>query len=300
MTFPPTAEIKRIVYLGTPVTAVAPLRALKEAGYEIVLVVTRPDRRRGRGSRLQPSPVKVAAQDLGLMISDNLGDLATVNADIAVVVAYGEIIPAPLLQRLPMVNMHFSLLPRWRGAAPVERAILNGDEVTGVCLMGVAEGLDTGPLYRQVRTKIDTNEDSEMLQARLSALGTKLMLEAFSAGLGSPEPQQGEPTYAAKLTSEDRHIDWRQSALQIIRQIRVGGAWTTFREQRFIIWRAKQSEPVPKRGTPNLAPGSITELSVATGDGLIDLVEVQTQGRTRKSADAWCNGVRPRADDRFW
>ncbi|MCQ3814011.1 MAG: methionyl-tRNA formyltransferase [Acidimicrobiia bacterium] len=300
MTLPPAAEIKRIVYLGTPVTAVAPLRALKEAGYEIVLVVTRPDRRRGRGARLQPSPVKVAAQDLGITISDNLQALATVDADIAVVVAYGEIIPAPFLQRMPMVNMHFSLLPRWRGAAPVERAILNGDEVTGVCLMAVAEGLDTGPLYRQVRTKIDANEDSEMLQARLSALGTKLMLEAFSAGLGSPEPQQGEATYAAKLTSVDRHIDWRQSALQIIRQIRVGGAWTTFRGQRFIIWRAKQSEPVPKRGTPNLAPGSITELTVATGDGHIEMVEVQTQGRTRQSADAWRNGVRPRADDRFW
>ncbi len=137
----------RLAYLGTPDMAVPPLRALVEAGHDIALCVTRPDSRRGRGKEETPSPVKLAATELGLPVTHTMDDLTTVGVDLAVVVAYGRIIPVRLLEQIPMVNLHFSLLPRWRGAAPVERAILAGDRETGVCLMKVEEGLDTGPVY---------------------------------------------------------------------------------------------------------------------------------------------------------
>ncbi len=137
----------RLAYLGTPEMAVPPLRALAVAGHDVALCVTRPDRRRGRGGRVTPSPVRAAATELGIRVTDDMDAVADVGADLAVVVAYGRIIPARLLEHLLMVNLHFSLLPRWRGAAPVERAILAGDTETGVCLMKVDEGLDTGPVY---------------------------------------------------------------------------------------------------------------------------------------------------------
>ena len=183
MTIPPPAEVQRIVYLGTPATAVPPLRALCDAGYEIALVVSRPDTRRGRGVSFQPSPVKAAALDLGLDVSDDLEDLAGVTADLGVVVAYGEIIPPTALEQVSMVNLHFSLLPRWRGAAPVERAILAGDEVTGVCLMALSEGLDTGAVYRRAETPIDPEEECGALRARLVTLGTEVLIDALARGL---------------------------------------------------------------------------------------------------------------------
>ncbi len=139
--------MSRLAYLGTPQMAVPPLRALVEAGHEVVLCVTRPDRRRGRGGATTPSPVKAAAIDLGVPVSHELLEVATAGVELAVVVAYGRIIPSALLTQIPMLNVHFSLLPRWRGAAPLERAILAGDAETGVCLMKIEEGLDTGPVY---------------------------------------------------------------------------------------------------------------------------------------------------------
>jgi len=299
VTVPPPAEIQRIVYLGTPATAVPPLRALRDAGYEIPLVVSRPDTRRGRGATFQPSPVKAAALDLGLDVSDDLADLAGVSADLGVVVAYGEIIPSALLEQASMVNLHFSLLPRWRGAAPVERAILAGDEVTGVSLMAVEEGLDTGAVYRRAEIPIRHDEDSAALRARLVALGTDVLIEALAEGLGEPEPQTGEVVYAQKITAEDRHIDWTRPAAQIHRQVRVGGAWTTFRDQQFKIWRTAVDRVPGAEGTRADLPGSINGLSVATGEGRIDLLEVQAQGRARQVAFAWHNGARLTPEDRF-
>ncbi|MGA1358221.1 MAG: methionyl-tRNA formyltransferase, partial [Ilumatobacteraceae bacterium] len=146
----PTGAARRIVYLGTPEVAVSPLRALVAAGVDVALVITRVDKRRGRGGELSPSPVKRAAMDLGIPVSHRLEDALTVGADLGVVVAYGRIIPAAVLERLAMINVHFSLLPRWRGAAPVERALLAGDQETGICIMRVEEGLDTGVVYARV------------------------------------------------------------------------------------------------------------------------------------------------------
>src|SRR5580698_5163295 len=153
----------RLAFLGTPDMAVPPLRALVEAGHDLALCVTRPDRKRGRGGALSPSPVKAAALELGLAVTHSMQDLVTADVELAVVVAYGRIIPASLLAQIPMVNLHFSLLPRWRGAAPVERALLAGDAETGVCLMKLEEGLDTGPVYGRLSVPIGDEEDLSTL-----------------------------------------------------------------------------------------------------------------------------------------
>lgn len=299
MTVPPPAEIRRIAYLGTPTTATAPLRAIHDAGYEIPLVITRPDTRRRRGAAFQASPVKAAALSLGLRVSDDLKDLTAVDADLGVVVAYGEIIPSYILEELALVNLHFSLLPRWRGAAPLQRAILAGDEVTGVSLMAVTEGLDTGPIYRSVATPIAKDEISSELYARLVRLGSDLLIETLAEGLGQPKPQQGEPTYATKITSEDCRINWSNTASYIHRQVRVGGAWTTFRNERFQICRSALPDACVAERTAAGKPGSINGLTVATGKGQIELLEVQAPGRARQAAFSWRNGARLTINDRF-
>ncbi|MGN6694095.1 MAG: methionyl-tRNA formyltransferase, partial [Aquihabitans sp.] len=188
-----------MVFLGTPAMAVPPLRALHAAGFEIALVVTGPPKRRGRGGTTTPTPVGLEALALGLPVSHEVTDATTVGADIGVVVAFGQIIRRPVLEALPMVNLHFSLLPRWRGAAPVERAILAGDERTGVCVMAVEEGLDTGGVYARSELAIRQTNTAAELAEQLTAAGSSLLVDALQAGLGAPEPQGGEPTYAHQL-----------------------------------------------------------------------------------------------------
>ncbi len=156
---------RRLVYLGTPEIAVPPLRALHEAGHDIVLVVSQPDRRRGRGGAVSPSPVKAAALDLGVPVTDRVDDVIDAGADLGVVVAYGRLIRPHVLAAVPMVNMHFSLLPRWRGAAPVERAILAGDTVTGVCIMDVADELDAGDVYAVAEVPIGDTTTADQLRS---------------------------------------------------------------------------------------------------------------------------------------
>src|SRR5664280_3783824 len=192
----------RLVYLGTPEAAVTPLRALVGAGHEVALVVTRPDKRRGRGSEFAPSPVKAAAVELGLPVSVALEDVLDVGAELGVVVAYGRIIPSAVLDRLAMVNVHFSLLPRWRGAAAVERAILEGDADAGVCVMAVEAGLDTGRIYAEATTAIGHEETADALRSRLVEIGCGLLVEHLrdgQAGLPPPRDQSGTPSYAEKI-----------------------------------------------------------------------------------------------------
>jgi methionyl-tRNA formyltransferase len=195
--------------------AVRPLRALVEAGHDIALCVTRPDRRRGRGTAVTPSPVKEAALELGIAVSHSMDDVADAGVELAVVVAYGRIIPASLLELVPMVNVHFSLLPRWRGAAPVERALLAGDRETGVCLMKIDEGLDTGPVYARLVVPIGDDVDLATLREQLVDAGCALLVAGLAqgvAGLPVPVPQEGEPTIAAKLTPADLALHWEQGA----------------------------------------------------------------------------------------
>jgi methionyl-tRNA formyltransferase len=283
---PAPTHPRRLVFLGTPEFATTPLQALIDAGWDVVLVVSQPDKRRGRGGGLMPSPVKRAALGLGLPVSDRVDDVLDTGADLGVVAAFGRLIKPHVLERLPLVNLHFSLLPRWRGAAPVERAILAGDERTGVDLMVIEEGLDTGGVYARSEVAIGRDETADELRARLTALGTELLLANLRDGLPEPTPQQGEPTYANKIDPAELQIDWRRPAVDIHRLVRIGGAWTTHRGHRLKVWRTA------------LAPTGSGDVAVPAGDGPIQLVEVQPEGRRRMSARAWAHGVHWRPGDR--
>ncbi len=286
----------RLVYLGTPAVAVPPLRALVDAGHEIVLVVTAADKRRGRGSTLVPSPVKAAAIELGLPVTDRIDDVLDVDADLGVVVAYGRLIKPPLLAHLRMINIHFSLLPRWRGAAPVERAILAGDAETGVCLMAVEEGLDTGGVYRRATVPIPHDATLEGLRGELIELGSTLLVDALADGLdglGEPEPQVGEPVYAAKLDPSEFALDLGRPAVELDRTIRLGRAWATFRGKRLRVWEVRVLD------RSDLAPGEFDGVVVGTGEGALELVVVQPEGKARMAAGDWRNGARPGPTDRL-
>jgi methionyl-tRNA formyltransferase len=298
----------RLVFLGTPEAAVEPLRTLVRAGHDVGLVVSRPDRRRGRGSALTPSPVKAAATELGLEVTDSLDAVLDAGAELGVVVAYGRIVPASVLERLPMVNLHFSLLPRWRGAAPVERAILEGDAETGVCLMAVEAGLDTGRIYAEAGTVIDDDETAEELRARLVAMGSRLLEEHLGEGLeGLPIPrdQMGTPSYAEKILPAELELHWERPALEIRRVIRIGRAWTTFRGRRLGVLAATEvsgpPDPPGVRGGDGgtvAPPGSLHGTDVtAGGRSRLRLVTVHPEGRRPMDAAEWIRGVRAGPDD---
>jgi methionyl-tRNA formyltransferase len=292
--------VARLAYLGTPQMAVPPLHSLVEAGHDVVLCVTRPDRRRGRGARTTPSPVKEAALALGIPVSQDMNDLAGIDAELAVVVAFGRIIPSSVLNELPMVNVHFSLLPRWRGAAPVERAILAGDAETGVCLMKVAEGLDTGDVYAVRAVPMDDDVTLTDLRARLVDTACDLLVDTLQDGLrGLPEaqPQRGDVTVAQKITKEDLHLDWAQPAAQLHRVVRLERAWTTFRGRRLGVLEAPVAEMQPDH--EHAAPGTLVGASVVTGAGVLELRRVQPDSRSPMSAEEWLRGVRPAANERL-
>lgn len=281
-----TDPLRRLLFLGTPAMAVPPLEALVGAGFDVAGVVTRIDKRRGRGTDLSPSPVKDAALRLGLPVVHTvddglaLGDHAPL--DLGVVVAFGQLIKPHALARLPMVNLHFSLLPRWRGAAPVERALLSGDELTGVCLMQLEEGLDTGPVYARVEVPISGATTGDSLRQELVRVGTELLVEELRAGLPVPVPQTGEPTYAAKLSADDLRLDWTRPARELDRVVRLGGAWTT--------WRGRRLKVVAAMLLDAAAVGD--ELS-NTGDvGGLRLLTVQPEGKPAMAFDAFARGAR--------
>ena len=228
-------------------------------------------------------------------MTHQVDDLLELGAELGVVVAYGRIIKPHVLAVLPMVNIHFSLLPRWRGAAPVERAILAGDEVTGVCIMALEEGLDTGPVYAREERPIGEEETLEEVRGALTEMGTRMLVDLLATGLPEPQPQEGEPTYAAKIEPEEHHLDWARPAIELHRVIRLGQAWTTFRGRRLRVLRARVSEPA------ELAPGEVDAgtLRVGTGAGALVLGEVQPEGKGPQPAASWRNGARLQPGDRF-
>lgn len=283
----------RVVYLGTPEIAVAPLRALVTAGHDVALVVTNPDRRRGRGKDLMPTPVKAAAVELGLAVSHDLDDVLEVDAAFGVVVAYGHIIGNHILDELPMVNVHFSLLPRWRGAAPLERAILAGDEMTGVCLMQIAEALDEGDVYAVRQVPVGERTLDELRVALVEA-SCDLLVDALATGLDSPVAQHGEVTYARKLHADDFVLDFSRSADELVRIVRLGRANTTLEGRRFVI-RAAHVDP----STAAASPGTIDGVRVATGDGWLVLDTVQLEGKKPVAAADWQRGARLAHDTAF-
>jgi methionyl-tRNA formyltransferase len=299
-----TARSWRVVYFGTPEVAVAPLQALCRAGHDVALVVTRPPKRRGRRQEPTPSPVEQAAAELGLDVSYDLADAVEVEAHLGVVVAYGEHIPDELLERRRTVNLHFSRLPRWRGAAPVERAIMAGDTDTGVCLMDVASELDAGDVYLSASTAIAPDETVDDLRSRLCDLGIELLLEAMTEGFAEPVPQAGDVSWANKISSAELRIDWSGPGEHGLRLVRVGGAWTIFRGRRL---KVLEAQPVAG-GDTSAAPGTISleprsaggsAVTVATGRGVVELVTVQSEGRDAVGARGWANGARIAGGERF-
>lgn len=288
----------RLVYLGTPHAAVAPLRALVDAGHEVVLVVTQPDRRRSRGAGLDPSPVKLAALELGLSVltperaREVVADVAASGAELGVVVAFGQLLPVSLLETIPagFVNIHFSLLPRWRGAAPVERAILAGDTETGVCLMRIEAGLDTGAVYACTRVPIGPDESAGELRDRLVEAGLELLISHVeSVPTSTPAEQDGEPTYAEKLAVEEFRLDPSLSAEALARIVRAGnprpGAWLVVGGRRVKVWRAHAAEG-------SMLPGAIGPRGeLGTVEGVLALDVVQPEGKRAMDAGAWLLGL---------
>ncbi len=280
------ATVRRLVYFGTPQLAVPPLRALHAAGFEIALVVTGPDRRRSRRGSPEPSPVSRAAAELGVPVAHDPSAAAAGSADGAVVVAYGRLIGADVLDALPALNVHFSLLPRWRGAAPMERAILAGDETTGVSLMALAETLDTGPLYAQVATPIGPSETLAELRERLVSMSCPLLVDLLRKGPRDPVAQHGEVTWAAKISDDDLRLDWERPAAELHRRVRLGRAWTTLAGERL---RVLSAVMVPPHTGP---PGLLEGLTVGTSAGGLRLEVVQAAGRTPTPAEDWRRGAR--------
>jgi len=301
--------VARLAFLGSPTAAAVCLDALVRAGHDVVLVVSRADTRRGRGADRSPSPVKRLALHLGVAVTDHLADVTESGAELGVVVAYGRIVPAPVLAVLPMVNVHFSLLPRWRGAAPVERALLAGDEDTGVCLMRLEQGLDTGPVLASQRVPIEPHEHAAALTNRLAVVGARLLVDALVDGvdaLAPGDPQQGEPTYAAKIDPDELRLDWSRPAAELERLTRLDRAWTTFRGGRLRVLDARARPRLAGEGPGEAAagsapavPGTMVGTAVVTGAGVLELLDVQPAGKRPMPATAWLQGARPRPGERL-
>jgi methionyl-tRNA formyltransferase len=300
----------RLVFAGTPEVAVPSLEALVASSHEVVAVLTRPDARSGRGRTLVPSPVRVRAEALGLEVltPPRAGDpgfrarLAELAPDACPIVAYGGLIPPAVLSVPPAgwVNLHFSLLPAWRGAAPVQHAVMAGDEVTGATTFRLEEGLDTGPTYGVMTETIRPTDTAGDLLQRLSTAGAGLLvatLDGLQSGTLQAVPQPGEGiSHAPKITVEDARVRWDRPALAVDRQVRgctpAPGAWSTFRGERL-----KLLPVAPVGDGPAAAPGEIVAdrraVHVGTATGAVRLGTVQPHGRKPMAAADWARGVRP-------
>jgi methionyl-tRNA formyltransferase len=276
-----------LAFIGTPELSVPFMKTLCASGYEIGLVVTGEDRRRGRGEEPSPSPVKGAAIEMELPVTHEIEDVKNFEIDLAVVVAYGSFIPVDLLEKVLMINVHFSLLPRWRGPAPIERAILAGDTKSGVCIMEVGEEFDIGRVFSRQEVEILARDTTETLRNRLIHAGCELLVSTLDNGLGEPIPQEGEIVWAEKIIPKEREIKWELEAEKIDRLVRIGGAWTTFAGKRFKVWEAEAiAQDVGGQ------PGQLVGDQVATGKGSLRLIDVQSQNRARQAFDSWKLGAR--------
>ncbi|WP_340023092.1 methionyl-tRNA formyltransferase [Paenibacillus sp. FSL K6-1096] len=303
----------KIVFMGTPAFAVPCLRMLVEEGYEVAAVVTQPDRPQGRKKTLVPSPVKEAALELGLPVlqperlrrPEAVAELAAYEPDLIVTAAYGQILPKSVLE-LPKngcVNVHGSLLPKYRGGAPIQRCIINGEQVTGVTLMYMAEGLDTGDMISRVEVPIEEEDTSGTLFVKLSAAGRELLraeMPRLAAGRVEATVQdESEATYAPNLSREDERIDWSRKSREIYNQIRglvpFSGAFTLWNGETFKTWAAAKPEDGQGAGG-DAAPGTVLSVSargveVKTGDGTLHLISVQPAGKKAMSAADFSRGT---------
>jgi len=293
----------KVVFAGTPEFAAVALRAILHAGYEVPLVLTQPDRPAGRGMALQASPVKKIAEAAGIPVfqPNSLRDakaqavLRALGAEIMIVAAYGLILPQAVLDipRLGCLNIHASLLPRWRGAAPIQRAILAGDAETGVCIMQMEAGLDTGPVLARVREDIRPDDCASSLHDRLAVLGADLMVRTLAAlpGIAETQPSEGV-TYAAKIEKAEGLIDWRRSAIEIDRQIRAfnpfPGAQARLAGQPVKLWRATLADGEGPAG--RILQVDRDGLRVACGHGALNLTELQKAGGKRLTVGQFLAG----------
>src|SRR3954468_6407843 len=303
----------RVVFAGTPAAAVPSLQAILASGrHDVVAVVTRPDKPAGRGRELRTSPVKDVAVSHGMPVlqprrpgdEEFLDQLRELAPDCCPVVAYGALLP-PSALAVPVhgwVNLHFSLLPAWRGAAPVQHAILAGDEITGATTFLIEEGLDSGPVYGVLTAEIGPRETAGELLDRLASAGAGLLLatlDGIADGSLQPQPQPAEGvSIAGKLTSADARVDWGTPALRIDRLVRActpaPGAWTTFRGKRL---KLAPVAPVDHGDDALLGPGEVRTgdgdaVLVGTGSAPVRLGDVQPEGRAVMPAAAWARGVR--------
>ena len=312
----PHFDLMKIVFMGTPQAAVPSLERLDADGHEVVAVYTQPDRPSGRGQKLAASPVKEAALRLGLQVvqpsrlrtDEALIEFESFGADLAVVVAYVRILPEAFLAAYPKgcINVHFSLLPKFRGAAPVNWAIVNGESVTGVTTMQMDSGLDTGDILLQAETGIGSEENSIDLMGRLSFLGADLLSKTLN-DLDCIVPQKQDEalaTLAPILKKEDGRFDWDLPAALIERRIRgfqpFPTTYTTFRDKRLTLWKAN----VITDYAGVASPGTILEakgdsLVVACGEGSLKISELQIEGRKRVGVRDFLNGVILEAGERF-
>ncbi len=297
-----------VIFAGTPDFAVASLKALVESGITPIAVLTQPDRPAGRGKRLSASPVKQFAEDLGIPVlqpgtlrdTSVVAELEAMQPDLMVVTAYGLLLPQNVLDipRAGCVNVHASLLPRWRGAAPIQAALLAGDEETGVCLMSIEAGLDTGPVYSSDAITINDDETAGELHDRLAKLGGRVLaqhVKEIAAGkLEAIAQDDSRATYAGKIATADAAIDWRRSARDIDRQVRafnpVPGAWFMHGDERIKCWRAKAVAGV------DAPPGTVVAASqegvvVACGDGALSIESLQRPGKRTITAGEFANQV---------
>lgn len=302
----------RIAFMGTPIFAARALDAILFAGFDVAAVYTRAPQPSGRGMTLTPTAVGALASERGLPVftprslKNTAAQLAfaALNLDAVAVVAYGLILPAPILcaPRLGCYNLHASLLPRWRGAAPIQRAIMAGDAETGVDVMRMEEGLDTGPILMRARTPIAASDTAQSLHDRLSALGAPLLVEALSAvergdATQTPQPAEGV-LYAEKISSREARIDWTEPGALIDRRIRAlspfPGAWFEMdgpRGRERV--KALMSRNAPGAGAPGALLSADGALIVACGDGAVELLRVQRAGRSAQNADEFLRGFAP-------
>ncbi len=291
----------RIIFMGTPDFSVPALEALHAAGHEIACVYTQPPRPAGRGKKDRPSPVQARAEALGLPVrhparlkgAEEQEAFAALEADLAVVVAYGLILPQPVLDapRFGCMNIHASLLPRWRGAAPIHRAVMAGDAETGVCIMQMEAGLDTGPVLLRESTAIGAEESTGDLHDRLSEMGARLIVTAAErAGALEPMPQpETGVTYAEKIDKAEARVDWSRPAEEVDRHIRglspFPGAWTEVAGERLKLLRSRAA---PGSGTPGEV---LTGLTIACGSGAVEITQAQRPGKRPMDAAELLRGL---------
>jgi methionyl-tRNA formyltransferase len=285
----------RVAFFGTSAFAAGALeRLVRDHGVDVAVVVSQPDRPAGRGRRTAPPPVAVAAGALGLPLLQAERASADPPAVAAgAVVAFGQILKPPLLGAYPLFNLHPSLLPRWRGAAPIERAVMAGDTETGVAVIDLVAELDAGPIHALERFPIGPEDDAGTVAERALELGVPLLAEALRGGTTGRE-QVGEATYAARIGPDDRRIDWGRPAARIVDQVRGLaphiGARTELDGLAVTVWRARATAAAG--GAPGTATGDGAALRIACGDGAVEVLELQPAGKRRMTAGEYLRGLR--------